>query len=169
MQPSDTDQTAQSAGDMSATADAQLLQVRHGFEVAGYHFLLPKGMFSEVTNRSAICAIPDTPASFLGFINHRGETVPVFSVQRVLNEEAEASGRWVLLLDQSPRTVGILLDAYPKGISGVDQHEAEAIAEDAVNAFCSGCYTHEGTVWYEFDRRRFCEYVRKTFPISATL
>ncbi len=167
MQLSDTEHQTQRTGDMNSTTDERLLAVRHGFEVAGYHFLLPKGMFSEVTHRTAICAIPDTPSSFLGFINHRGETVPVFSVQRVLDEDAEANGRWVLLLDQTPRTVGILLDAYPKGISGVDQHEAEAIKDAELKAFCRSCYSHEGAIWYEFDHRRFCEHVRKSFQISA--
>ncbi|OMH32088.1 chemotaxis protein CheW [Motiliproteus sp. MSK22-1] len=141
-----------------------LVEIRHGFEVGEHRFLILKETFSELTTRTEICAIPDAPRSFLGFINHRGETVPVFSIQRLLEPDTDAVGRWILLIDQGSKTVGILLDSYPRGLSEIeDANNASPVEDKIVAQFCGDAFQHQGELWREFDHHRFCEYAKREF------
>ncbi|MEH6626744.1 MAG: chemotaxis protein CheW [Motiliproteus sp.] len=153
---------------------ADFADIRHGFEIAGHRFLVPEGIYSELTSRTEICAIPDTPSFFLGFINHRGETLPVFSLERLLLKDSETMGRWILLIDKGTRTIGILLNSYPRTLNdlkaknniaaeGERIEPDKAINDEVFELFSGATFMYHSETWREFDHRRFCEYGKRNF------
>ncbi|MCO4757208.1 MAG: chemotaxis protein CheW [Oceanospirillaceae bacterium] len=142
-------------------------EVRHGFNVAGNHFLVPRALYSELVNKPRICPIPTTPNWFKGFINHRGETIPVYDLA-LLSGDHNSSGqtqRWVLLLDEQPYMAGILLDSPPVALvapNALEDSSSAAFNED-FHSFLDGYIEHDGTEWAELDHRRFFSAIKERF------
>ncbi|MGB0468653.1 MAG: chemotaxis protein CheW [Pontibacterium sp.] len=141
--------------------------VRHGFIVAESHLLIPKGLYSELVSRVRICPIPATPEWFCGFINHRGETVPVYDLTRLSGKISTTSQdkRWILLLDEHPLMVGILLDSAPQGLATprrLNTTEKTVVCE-LLQPFAGQYYEHQGSVWAEFEHRQFFTALKKLF------
>lgn len=144
-------------------------EVRHGFEVAGNHLLVPRGLYSELISRPRICRIPTTPIWFSGFINHRGETVPVFDLSTLAlggaAEPSDQSQRWVLLLDEQPYMVGILLSNPPTALvapTSLDETAADQLNE-VLRPHTYGYVEHKGTVWAELNHRQFFAAIKDRF------
>jgi len=144
-------------------------EVRHGFEVAGNHLMVPRELYSELISRPRICRIPTTPIWFTGFINHRGETVPVFDLNALVQNDVAATGdqpqRWVLLLDEQPYMVGILLSAPPAALvapTPLDETAASHLS-DTLRPHTYGYVEHKGTVWAELNHRQFFAAVKERF------
>lgn len=143
-------------------------EVRHGFSVAGCHLLLPQAVYSEVISQPRICSIPTTPNWFAGFINHRGETVPVYDVALLLNPEeshdAAQRKRWVLLLDEHPYMAGILLTEPPAGLVAPELSDMPLPeVPEAVSPYIKDCYLHGGKHWTNFNHRQFFMALKKLF------
>ncbi|MDI3325323.1 chemotaxis protein CheW [Pontibacterium granulatum] len=144
-------------------------EVRHGFEVASNHLLVPRDLYSELISRPRICRIPTTPIWFSGFINHRGETVPIFDLAALIGEGETDTGekpkRWVLLLDEQPYMVGILLSEPPAALvapTPLDETAAKHLSE-ALRAHTHGYVEHKGRVWAELNHRQFFAAVKERF------
>jgi chemotaxis signal transduction protein len=58
-----------------------------GFESAGGLFALPIGEILEVSETTEIASIPTVPRSCGGVMNHRGDALPVLSLQVLLGSE----------------------------------------------------------------------------------
>ena len=134
----------------------------YGFEAAGFRYLVPQGEHSELVARSNIGAIPDTPGCFLGFINHRGEPRPVFSLERLVDADADASGRWVLLIGRGSRKVGVLLCRPPLSLTGMEEKTNMTESQP----FSGDAYVRQGECWREFSYSQFCDGVSAAFKRS---
>lgn len=138
--------------------------VCHGFLVGGQGYLLAANTYAEVINRPAICAIPDTPSGFLGFINHRGDTVPVFHILGLEDSQAPIQGRWVLVIDQGAKSVGILLTEPPERLREDWLKEPDEFELSEVLKPCLGKSYRRGLqLWTEFNHQIFCDLVRQQF------
>ena len=86
------------------TTTHEIREIRHGFDVGSYALVIPMLTRAEVVHQPSVCEIPSTPDWFAGFINHRGETVPVYDLNKYLRivEETEPTLNWVLLIDDHP-------------------------------------------------------------------
>lgn len=143
-------------------------EVRHGFSVAGFNLLLPKAVYSEVVSQPRICAIPTTPAWFAGFINHRGDTVPVYDMALFLKpQESSELGqrkRWVLLLDEHPYMAGILLTEPPAGLVAPQATDLPfPEMPEALSPHVHDGYLHGEKVWANFNHRQFFMALKKLF------
>lgn len=144
--------------------EVDLSPVRHGFKIGAYGFLVAEGAYAELINRPAICSLPDTPNSFLGFINHRGDTVPVYHLGAYFPQPEPAQGRWVLLIDQGSHCMGILITEAPERIreDWFKEPDSVEIPENLVT--CLGKSFSRGLqVWTEFDHQTFCQMVKQEF------
>lgn len=144
-------------------------EVRHGFEVAGNYLLVPRELYSELISRPRICRIPTTPLWFSGFINHRGETVPVFDLAALTLDDdsnpADQSQRWVLLLDEQPYMVGILLQEPPAALvapTPLDESASNHL-NPALRPHTYGYMQHKDKVWAELNHRQFFAAVKERF------
>lgn len=144
--------------ELSSDSEPQFYELRHGFRVGGFALLLQQYIHAELIPCGQVCSIPETPDWFVGFINHRGEAVPVYDLARSLSQKDEKTRqRWLLLLDRQPDTAALLLYSTPQGITDPQQLEQEECIAipDELQRFCSGQYHHQDMLWLEFDHRAF--------------
>jgi twitching motility protein PilI len=130
-------------------------QVRHGVLVAGVRLLVPVGTRSELVPMASGCRIPGSPDWFSGFINHRGDVIPVFNMGVLLNgKNADlVPPKWVLLLDSTPDTVGIMTDDYPASLTDYQPCDLPTDIASALEGFVNQAYLANDHVWLELDHK----------------
>ncbi|GGB99671.1 hypothetical protein GCM10011352_27340 [Marinobacterium zhoushanense] len=146
-------------------------EVRHGFQLGTHRLMLAAGTFAELASKTHICVLPDTPAWFSGFINHRGHTVPVYDLNLLLGQGATDLSRqyWILLIDRQPSTLGIILRQIPVAL-----RDPEPIAPDhneTLPEALAGCHTGQYRVqqqcWGELDHHALIRHLKRTFREAA--
>lgn len=150
----------------SASPAADRYDLRHGFRVGFLQLLLPAQTRSELLRCEHFCTIPETPDWFVGFINHRGETVPVYDIAASMGLEATETKRsWLLLLDEQPATAALLLADMPQGITNprLLSDTEQQPGPDLLKGVCSGQYQFGNGVWFEFDYRAYFSAQKQRF------
>lgn len=146
--------------------DTQVGEIRHGFEVGSYALVVPNSIRAEVLQKPNICSMPSTPDWFAGFINHRGETVPVYNLNKYLRivDEQIPDLSWVLILDAYPTCAGILLSKPP--VSIIDPEVVDASNHDLPEVIASAAvkqYQHNNKNWLEIDHKRLFMALKQQF------
>lgn len=146
------------------TPPEELHSVRHGFAVANYRLMVPKGIFSEYISASKLCHMPGTPSWFLGFINHRGETIPVFDLEAVFSPDASnaAAIKGFLLLDSFPLTIAIALRQSPQVLINPVSRSMNNIQPE-IQPFVVGSYVVKDDMWFDLDHHRLFSDLRARF------
>lgn len=138
--------------------------VRHGFLVGEQGYLLAQNTYAEVISRPAICAIPGTPSGFLGFINHRGDTIPVFYISSFEDNQSPIQGRWIVVIDEGAKRAGFLLSSPPERLREDWFKDPEDVKLSESLIPCLGRSYRRGLqLWTEFDHQGFCALVRQQF------
>ena len=153
-----------------AELEQRFHDLRHGFRVGFLQLLLQARLRAEVVPVGQICPIPDTPDWFIGFINHRGDVVPVYDLAACLGLEAtERSKAWLLMLDEAPHTAAVLLAEPPQGIADpvlVAEAEQQPLP-DLLNGMAGQQYQHHNSLWFELDHRAFFAVQKQRFQLSG--
>tara|TARA_Y100000780_G_C13605531_1_gene386353 strand:+ start:88 stop:567 length:480 start_codon:yes stop_codon:yes gene_type:complete len=156
--------TQQASTDQGSSSEFH--QIRHGFEVGSCPLLISENTRAEVVKAPAICAIPSTPDWFSGFINHRGETVPVYNLNKYLQilDETDDAQDWVLLIDDHPYTVGILLKSPPQSVVDPERLDEVAIGlPEIIESTVRHVYSDKKNKWFEVDHRLLFLALKKQF------
>lgn len=143
--------------DSAQESTQQFHKIRHGFMISSYALLIMEGVRAEVVKGPSICSIPSTPEWFAGFINHRGETAPVYDLDSYLKivDEPKHSQEWVLLIDTHPHTVGVLLRQPPRSITDpVCLEQALTGLPEVIEHAAGNAYEFANQKWLEIDHHR---------------
>lgn len=145
--------------------------LRHGFRVGFLQLMLQSQLRAEVVPMGQVCPIPDTPDWFIGFINHRGDVVPVYDLAASLGLEAtERKSGWLLLLDEAPHTAAVLLAEPPQGVA--DPELMPAAGQQPYPALLQGIsqqqYQHQNSLWFELDHHAYFAAQKQRFHNSDT-
>ncbi|WP_299200366.1 chemotaxis protein CheW [uncultured Amphritea sp.] len=141
-----------------------IYDLRHGFRVGFLQLLLPAQTRSELLRCEHFCAIPETPDWFVGFINHRGDAVPVYDLAASLGLGLTDPKRgWLLLLDAQPATAAVLLQDTPQGITNPSVAGDAQPRPDLLEGICSGQYHYHNSLWFEFDHRAYFSRQKQRF------
>ncbi|MBV1788975.1 chemotaxis protein CheW [Marinobacterium sp. D7] len=159
------------AGAEQDSEPAEVGEVRHGFQLGPHRLMLRAGTFSELSSKTHICVLPDTPAWFSGFINHRGHTVPVYDLSLLLGQGATDLSRqyWILLVDRQPSTLGIILRQIPVALR--DPEPISNDHDDPLPEPLASCQTSQYRVqqqcWGELDHHALIRYLKRHFREAA--
>ncbi len=136
---------------------AERQRARYGFRVGDIGLLVGLNTVSEVLEKASIFPLPNTPPWLLGLVNLRGNLVPVFDVRLFLELKADQGQekRWLMVLDQGDRAVGLLIDGLPQTASTQQVLSRLPPLPTALRAYASKAYAQEGGVWLEFDHQGF--------------
>lgn len=157
---------SQDISEVSVTPLSESYDLRHGFRVGFLQLLLQAQTRSELHRCGHICGIPDTPDWFVGFMNHRGEAVPVYDFAASLGlQPTDQKKGWLLLLDEQPATAALLLADMPEGITNPHlMQEAESLPNpDILQNLCGGQYQYKKSVWFELNHRAYFAEQKKHF------
>ncbi len=148
----------------SVELSAERYDLRHGFRVGFLQLLLPAQTRSELLRCEHFCAIPETPDWFVGFINHRGDVVPVYDLAASLGlGVTDPKHGWLLLLDAQPATAAVLLQETPQGITNPSVAGEVQPRPDLLEGICSGQYLYRNSLWFEFDHRAYFSRQKQRF------
>ena len=136
-------------------------RIRYGFPLSsasGFGLLIDSDTPSEVIDPQTIFPLPNTPAALLGLINLRGNLIPVFDFQSLLNiapEQDNQTTRRILILGSSERTVGILIDSLPE-VPDLS-HKLNRLPPLPANLteHVSAAYSSDGFIWLDFQHHSF--------------
>jgi twitching motility protein PilI len=105
--------------------------IRHGFRLGSLALLTPKGVICEVIQASTIYPLPNTPNWFSGFVNYRGEALPIFYLEQLFNSNGveNKNKQWILFLQQQQKTCGLLINDCPYKLNKLKEI---AITQDLV-------------------------------------
>lgn len=132
---------------------------RYGFKIGELGLLIQLGSGSEVMQMPTIWSLPGAPPWMLGLINLRGNLVPIFELSQVLGlgqRNAEIKPL-VLIFDQGDKAVGIVIDDYPKPLSGLNPLPNLPQLPTVLKGHVHKGYVKEGAIWLEFDQNSFFE------------
>lgn len=96
------------------------------FELSGQQFGVSLDAMQEVVQLPPLEHMPLAPACWLGLGNLRGQTLPVLSLQRLLDLPAEQAGPQQVLVVAGKRPLGIAIDRVA-GIEHIDGADIESI------------------------------------------
>jgi len=156
----------QPSQDPTTEAPQDYPEVRHGFIIGDQPLMLAADVFSELASSTQICAIPDTPAWFAGFINNRGHTVPVYDLQQWLTGSPvdRRKGFYILLFGNQPHTAGVLLDQFPSVLTAPDSLEQLPPAHYSVlSDFARVGYRSQKQTWLEIDHAALLNHLKHNF------
>ena len=96
------------------------------FSLAGERYAIEAASALEVMPLRDLTAVPCTPPTILGVVNHRGRILPVLDFRRLLDLPGQAVGekRWIVVVDADGMTFGIGAEV----VTGTIQVEAADLA-----------------------------------------
>lgn len=132
-------------------------EVRYGFEVAGYHFMVPPQAQVELLKDPPLQALPSAPPWIRGLTNFHGEIIPVIDMDILLDPgsgQQQTATAYALTIDNGNGLLAIMIDAMPQAIplstvSGKQIETPELFASHVSNTF-----QINGEVWFEIDINR---------------
>jgi twitching motility protein PilI len=132
-------------------------RVRYGFRIGSLGLLIKPGTGSEVLPMVPISAIPNCPPWLLGVINLRSNLVPVFDLRLVcaLDDTQSQEQFTVLVLDKADAAVGMIIEGYPKALTGMSAIPRLPQLPTVLRGHVSAGYMRSEELWLEFDHDRF--------------
>ena len=154
----------------SSAALAQPEKIRRlGFHIGNIGLLIAQRTTSELTDVLPICQLPNTAAWLLGLINLRGNLVPVFDLNMLLELERvpDKRKRMLLILGQGELAGAILIDDLPIHITLSEEDKLESLPPlpTALKAFVSSGFEKNGELWFNFDHLGFFQSLANQVPL----
>ena len=130
-------------------------KTRYGFFMGSIGCLLGGNVLSEVVNNPSIYKLPTHSEVFIGVINQRGNIVPVFDFRGMLGESSiDSSIQTVLVLGQSNRAAGFMIDGLPQTVQVTEETSDTPIIPEAFTDYITPAFTTGDRAWAEFDHHK---------------
>lgn len=127
---------------------------------SGINLLIPETHPKELIEAPGICAVPFGPTWLSGFLNARGQVIPVIELEGLLDDAApearQCSSPWVLLLGQGTDAFAVAINKLPRKVRLAEEHRLRQ--PPPLPARLEGCvgrtYQKDG-LWCEWDLTQF--------------
>lgn len=129
-----------------------------GFHVGNIGLLISPNITSELTEVKTVCPIPNTASWFLGLINLRGNLVPVFDLNMLLQlEDDTEKKRMLLILGEGDAAGAIMINGLPLHItlSVADKLDTLPPLPETLKPYTPVAFDRNGEVWFTFDHLGF--------------
>lgn len=150
--------------------DEKVIAIRHGFNIGSLFLLVPLSAGGELLQAPEICPIPNSPPWFSGFINYRGDIVPVFALDILFHGEYLPTGnrhnqRRMLLLGRRQEACALQIDVYPRTLSNLQQADVpnELVIPELLRAHLAAVLTDGGEYWIDFHHQAFFASLKTLF------
>jgi len=138
------------------------VEIRFGYSIGYFKFVLEKTMITEVVIEPTIYPIPNSPLWLQGMINLRGNILPVIDLSETLSTSLKCTpGQYVLVVDKGSKALALLIDALPKSL-------ADPVAADDIGKmtsiphdYLSAGINAEGEHWMELDIKQLVQSMKQ--------
>lgn len=151
----------------SSLQSTQLELRGHGFFVGGIGLLLEtEKHVCEVFDDLQLCRLPNTASWLCGIANQRGNMVPIFDLERLLDLEVEDEKkikRNILIYGKKERAVGMLVDGMPMRVALEEEELLRSMPPlpTILQPFVKHSYEKSGKIWVVWDIFEFFETMRE--------
>lgn len=135
---------------------------RLGFHLGNIGLLIAPRATSELTDLLKVCPIPNTASWLLGIFNLRGNLVPVFDANMLLQlEPAPNKKRMLLILGQGDTAGALVIEGLPVHITLSENDKLKSLPPlpDAIRPFATSGYEKNGEMWFNFDHLGFFKFL----------
>ncbi len=142
--------SALAAGPENAAGNEIQYRARcYGFSIDNLNLLAPQGLYCELLTGNPISPLPNSPNHFLGLTNVRGNLVPVYQLEPLL-ELAPLKSFYTLIFGHPANAAGLVIRKKPQPMDVTDVEGKAApealpdILKKAINRSC----TINGQEWH---------------------
>ena len=126
--------------------------LRYGVMIADIGFLIAQNTASEIIEGIDIYPLPNSAKCMVGLINLRGNVVPVFDLNLVLNAPMSASTkRLLLVLGEGEQAVGIYIEQLPQAINKTVILSQRPPLPLVLEKYINTAYLAEENIWLDFE------------------
>jgi twitching motility protein PilI len=138
------------------THSAEPVSKRYGVAIGNIRLLIEPRTVGEVLDELPVYAIPNTAPWFLGLINVRGSTVPVFDLHRLFEfADEQSQARRMLMLDRGDSAVAMHIDGFPRTVETSKKMSRLPPLPDLLRPHVREGYVKDRQFWLEFEHRGF--------------
>ncbi|MCW8955650.1 MAG: chemotaxis protein CheW [Gammaproteobacteria bacterium] len=141
---------------------------RYGFEIGDLGFLIKEQTICEVVKDFKIFPIPNTRSWMRGWINLRGNLIPVYDFALLfgLTEEPKYYQN-LLILDKQSESIGILIEKLPKPCDVSHWQKLSHIPQMQIDMtdFILQTYRTDDRIWLDLEHKRFFESIKESIAI----
>ena len=126
--------------------------LRYGVMIADIGFLIAQNTASEIIEGIEVYPLPNSARCMAGLINLRGNVVPIFDLNLVLNAEPpKINQRLLLVLGEAEHAVGIYIEQLPQAINKSVVLTQRPPIPSVLEKFVNTAYLAEENIWLDFD------------------
>lgn len=125
-----------------------------GFSIGGTRFILGDEHMVELIFNPNYSSLPNAPSYCLGLASVRGNIVPFYGIQGLVNETNsdfdDKAGQYGLMVGEGLNAVLISIDSKPESIvtSRLVDVEGGIAVDPSVELFVEQSYEYENQIWY---------------------
>lgn len=141
---------------------------RYGFEIGDLGFLIKQETICEAVKGFKIFPIPNTRSWMRGWINLRGNLIPVYDLALLLGLTEEPKYyENLLILDKQSESIGILIDKLPKSCDVSHWQKMDHIPQLQVNMtdYIRHAYQADDRIWLDLEHKSFFESIKDLIAI----
>jgi len=135
----------------------------YGFTIAGFNFLIEPALYCELLTNIKISSLPNAPSHFLGLTNVRGNLVPVYMLENLIeNQRAPVKVSAALMFDQPAHGGALAIGHKPMP---VDMREFQILdggvseLPEVLRPVVDISYTQKKLTWYQVNHRVLFKYL----------
>ncbi|MFW2371814.1 MAG: chemotaxis protein CheW [Gammaproteobacteria bacterium] len=141
---------------------------RYGFEIGNLGFLINRETICEVVKDFKIFPIPNTSSWMRGWINLRGNLIPVYDLSLLLGlADVPKYYENLLILDKQSESIGILIENLPKSCDVSNWQIMDHIPNmklDMTNCVRQTYRTND-RIWLDLEHKIFFESLKDSIAI----
>lgn len=124
----------------------------YGVCMGGYNILAPQGLYCELLTGVQIAPLPNSPAHFLGLTNVRGNLIPVYQLEPLLNIP-NPKQTYVLLMGTLPNAGAVVVTSKPTqfDLATLQRSEPSEPLPDILQCALTATYQYQQSYWYAID------------------
>jgi purine-binding chemotaxis protein CheW len=129
--------------------------IRYGFQIAGYHFMVPQNAGIELLKDPAIQPLPSAPEWICGLCNFHGEIIPVINMDVLLGSSKDRTDvDYALTIDNGDGPLAIIIDEMPGAIQTGSASSKQIETPEIFASYVANTYQIDGEIWFEVDINR---------------
>lgn len=141
---------------------------RFGFVIENIGFLIQDNAVCEVVIDFKLFAIPNTSSWMRGWVNIRGNLVPVYDVSELLGFDDEIKRyNKLLIIDKGVDAIGVLIDKLPQSYDVSEWETSSDLNElpGGLNDFASQSYYSNNITWLDFEYKDYFLSLKKDIAL----
>ncbi len=135
----------------------------YGVSVLGFNFLIKQGLYCELLTDIKISPLPNAPDHFFGLTNVRGNLVPVYQMECLIDgPNAVVNPKMALLFDLPSEGAALAISDKPRSLNIAEMEELgcdRAELPELLRPVLVNTYSRKSIKWHQIDHQALFTYL----------